>query len=226
QRRGGDRRRGDSGLPRLEADYLPAPEAARGGRRRQPRDRRQDSPAHFAAGGAGRDRELGRKPAGALGAPVRRRRRGSRGTKGTVTQKLGYLVRIERTFAASAEDVFDAWTNPEVMRRWLHPGVDWATPEAEVDLRVGGKVRVVMRRPDGTEVEARGEYVLIDRPQRLVMTWTFDDAPANEQLMELSFAESEGSTTVLLVNSGISTDERRDAQDWGWHGCLDQLERT
>jgi uncharacterized protein YndB with AHSA1/START domain len=136
------------------------------------------------------------------------------------------VVRIERTFAASAEDVFDAWTSPEVMRRWFHCAPDWATPEADVDLRVGGKVRVLMRKPDGTEVEAQGEYTLIDRPHRLVMTWTFDDDSSNEQLIELTFSESGGSTTVLLVNSGISTAERRDAQDWGWHGCLDQLGRA
>ena len=144
----------------------------------------------------------------------------------TVTEESGRVVRIERTFAASAEDVFDAWTSPEVMRRWFHCAPDWGTPEAEVDLRVGGKVRVVMRRPDGTEVEAHGEYTLIDRPHRLVMTWTFDDDPSNEQLIELSFSESEGSTTVLMVNGGVSTDERRDAQDEGWHGCFDQLERA
>jgi uncharacterized protein YndB with AHSA1/START domain len=142
-----------------------------------------------------------------------------------MTEAAGRVVRLERTFAASAEDVFDAWTSSEVMRRWFHCAPDWDTPEAEVDLRVGGKVRVVMRRPDGTEVGAQGEFTLIDRPQRLEMTWTFDDDPSNEQLIELSFSESEGATTVSMVNSGISTDERRDAQDEGWHGCLDELAR-
>ena len=58
------------------------------------------------------------------------------------------------------------------------------------------------------------------------MTWTFHDDPSNEQLIELSFSESDGATTVLIVNSGISTDERRNAQDWGWNGCLDELERV
>jgi uncharacterized protein YndB with AHSA1/START domain len=142
-----------------------------------------------------------------------------------VSQESGQAVRIERTFDAPAEDVFDAWTSPEVMRRWFHCGQDWETPEAEVDLRVGGKVRVVMRKPDGTEVHARGQYALIDRPHRLVMSWTFDDDPANEQLIELSFLESGGSTKVLMINSRISTDERRDAQDEGWQGCFDELER-
>jgi len=141
-------------------------------------------------------------------------------------EPAGYVVRIERTFEAPAEAVFDAWTSPEVMRRWFHVARDWETPEAEVDLRVGGKVRVVMRRPDGTEIGAGGEYTEIDRPHRLVMTWTFDDDPDNLQLIELSFTESEGSTSVVMVNSGISTDERRGAQHDGWHGCFDELERA
>lgn len=136
------------------------------------------------------------------------------------------VVHIERTFEASAEQVFDAWTSAEVMRRWLHCGADWDTPVAEVDLRVGGLVRIVMRRPDGSEAGARGEYTMIDRPHRLVMRWTFDDDPTNEQLIELSFSEAEGSTSVVLVNSGISTERRRDGQDWGWRGCLNQLDRT
>ena len=142
-----------------------------------------------------------------------------------MTDDSAGVVRIERTFDAPAEDVFEAWTSPEVMRRWLHCGPGWETPEAEVDLRVGGRVRVVMRRPDGSEAAAWGAYTLIDRPHRLVMTWTFYDDPSNEQLIELSFSESAGSTTVRLVNSRISTDERRDAQDWGWRACLGELER-
>lgn len=138
----------------------------------------------------------------------------------------GHVVRIERVFAAPAEDVFDAWTSPEVMRRWFHCADDWETPEAEVDLRLGGRIRVVMRKPDGTEAAAQGEFTLIDRPRRLAMTWTFDDTPANEQLIELSFTESDGRTTVVMVNSDIATEERRRSQEWGWNGCLDQLQRV
>ena len=121
----------------------------------------------------------------------------------------GYVVRIERTFAAPAEAVFDAWTSAEVMRRWFHAGPDWDTPEAEVDLRVGGAVRIVMRRPDGTRAAAHGEYRVIDRPRRLVMVWTFDDIPSNTQLIELTFSESEGATTVRMVNSGIVNERAR-----------------
>jgi uncharacterized protein YndB with AHSA1/START domain len=144
-----------------------------------------------------------------------------------VTEDVARVVRIERSFDAPAEDVFDAWTSPEVMRRWYHAGPDWETPQVEVDLRVGGRVSVVMRKPDGGEVELSGEYVEIDRPHRLTMTCTFSDDPSSaEQLIELSFSEAGGSTTVVLINSRISTDERRDSQQWGWDRCLVELDRA
>jgi uncharacterized protein YndB with AHSA1/START domain len=142
-----------------------------------------------------------------------------------VTEEPDRAVRIERTFEARAETVFDAWTSPEVLGRWFRCAPDWDTPEAEVDLRIGGKLRVVMRRPDGTEAKASGEFTAIDRPRRLVMTWSFDDDPSNQQLLDLTFSESGGSTTVTLVNSRIAGDDRRDAQHEGWDGCLDELGR-
>ena len=117
-----------------------------------------------------------------------------------MTEESGYMVRIERTFDARAEDVFDAWTSPEVMRRWLHCGPDWETPTAEVDLRVGGRVRVVMRRPDGNESGMGGEYTLIERPHRLVMTWTFDDDP------------SQRAADRALVHGGRGLDDGADGQ--------------
>ena len=54
-------------------------------------------------------------------------------------------LRMERTFRAPAQAVFDAWTSEEVIRRWWHAEHDWETTEADVDLRVGGTVPVVMR---------------------------------------------------------------------------------
>ena len=143
-----------------------------------------------------------------------------------MTEDAGHVVRIERTFAASAEDVFDAWTSPEVIRRWFIPQDGWQEPSAEVDLRVGGKIRVVMRDRDGEPVGAGGEYTLIERPHRLAFTWTFDDDPSNQQMIELEFTERDGVTTVLFVNSDISEKGQRDAQYEGWSTCFDEMARV
>jgi uncharacterized protein YndB with AHSA1/START domain len=143
-----------------------------------------------------------------------------------VAERHEFELRIERTFDATAEEVFDAWTSPEVLRRWFHSEPDWTTPVAEVDLRVGGKVRVAMRETDGTEHAMGGEFTLIDRPRRLAMTWTFDEWPEKEQMIELEFTERDGRTTVVLINSGIDTEQHRAEQQGGWKGCLDSLERA
>ena len=137
-----------------------------------------------------------------------------------------FELRIERTFDATAEAVFDAWTSPEVLKRWFHTEPDWDTPTAEVDLRVGGKVRVAMRETDGTEHAMGGEFTLIERPHRLAMTWTFDEWPEKPQAIELEFSERDGRTTVVMTNTGIDTEEHRDDQKGGWQGCFDSLERT
>jgi uncharacterized protein YndB with AHSA1/START domain len=143
-----------------------------------------------------------------------------------VAEEAARVVRIERTFDAPAEVVFDAWTSPEVIKRWFRPASGWQEPSAEVDLQVGGTVRVVMRDPDGEPVEAWGEYTLIERPHRLAFTWTFADDPSNQQMIELEFTERDGVTTVLFVNSDISEERRRDAQYDGWSTCFDEMERV
>ena len=78
----------------------------------------------------------------------------------------GETLGIERTFQAPAQAVFDAWTSEEVLRRWFHGQRAWETPEAQVDLRLGGAVRVVMRDPEkGAEHGGGGHYTEIDPPE-------------------------------------------------------------
>jgi uncharacterized protein YndB with AHSA1/START domain len=139
----------------------------------------------------------------------------------------GETLRIERAFQAPAEAVFDAWTSEEVMRRWFHGEHDWETPVAQVDLRIGGAVRVVMRDPDkDTEHGGGGEYTEIDPPRRLAFTWTWDDDEDRQTLIELDFKEAEGVTTVRLTHSGLRDEESVRSHDDGWSKCFDNLERT
>ena len=136
---------------------------------------------------------------------------------------------IERTFAAPAPAVFDAFTNEEVMRRWWHARSDWSTSEASVDLRVGGAVRVVMRDTDGDSHGGGGKYTEVDRPRRLAFTWTWDrdhDREDRETLIEIAFAESGGATTVTFTHSNLRDEATVRDHESGWNGALDNLERT
>ena len=142
-------------------------------------------------------------------------------------QHPGYVLEIERTFDASAQEVFDAWTSEEVLRRWFHADPEWETPTAEIDLRVGGRVRLVMRDPKAREdYGATGEYTVVDPPHRLAFTWNWDDQDSERQLIELEFAEHDGETTVRMTSHGIATEERVDSHREGWGIAFDNLDRA
>jgi uncharacterized protein YndB with AHSA1/START domain len=137
----------------------------------------------------------------------------------------GQALVIERTFQAPAERVFAAWTSEEVMRRWFHGEPHWETPVAEVDLRLGGDIRIVMRDPDtGTEHGASGHYTEIDPPRRLAFTWVWDnEEPTRETLIEIDFVEAEGVTTVHFTHSNLRDQESVVSHEGGWNNCLDSL---
>jgi uncharacterized protein YndB with AHSA1/START domain len=133
-------------------------------------------------------------------------------------------LRVERTYDASPEEVFDAWTNPEVLRRWwaVHP--EGTTPIAEVDLRVGGRYRLSMESPEGERHTVQGEYSEVDRPHRLVYSWQWElDAgglgPASTVTVE--FHERAGSTEVVLEHAGLPDAASRDRHAHGWTTCMD-----
>jgi uncharacterized protein YndB with AHSA1/START domain len=133
-------------------------------------------------------------------------------------------VRITRTFNAPPDRVFAAWVSAEVLRRWWHAEHDWDTPIAEVDARVGGAIRLVMRNPaDGSEYGGTGAYTLIEPPRRLSFTWTWDRDPTKTQLVELDFVDQGQRTTVVMTHTGLpeaETDEYRE----GWENSFDNLD--
>jgi uncharacterized protein YndB with AHSA1/START domain len=135
-------------------------------------------------------------------------------------------IRIVRTFRAPVEAVFAAWTSPEMLRRWYQPGADWDTPLAELDLRVGGRLRVAMRDPTGDVFAGGGEYVEVDPLRRLVFTWTWDrpEVGAGTQLVEVEFTDhGDGTTTVVLTNRGLHGEASMDSHRDGWDASFDNL---
>jgi uncharacterized protein YndB with AHSA1/START domain len=140
----------------------------------------------------------------------------------------GIVLQMERTVSAPADAVFDAWTSAEVLRQWWAPGPDWETPIAEADVRVGGRLRIVMRSPDGEEFGGGGEYVEVKPAKRLAFTWTWEGPEGHQgsQLVEVEFSDrGDGTTTVVVTNRGIRDDEEKESHRAGWEGSLANLDR-
>jgi uncharacterized protein YndB with AHSA1/START domain len=108
-------------------------------------------------------------------------------------------ILTRRVFDAPRELVFEAWTNPEHMRRWLGPRrLTWVV--LEVDLRVGGKYRWVQRAEGGQEYSFHGVFKEIVRPEKLVSTFVFDAAPEHEAIETLTLEEKGGKTTATTFS--------------------------
>jgi uncharacterized protein YndB with AHSA1/START domain len=136
------------------------------------------------------------------------------------------VLRIERTYAAPASAVFDAWTSEEVLRRWFHAERDWETAAASVDLKVGGAVRVVMHDPHkGVDIGGGGHYTEVDPPSRLAFTWVWDGED-RETLIEIDFERSGDATTVHFTHSNLADIESVHRHEYGWNNCFDNLERA
>ena len=110
-------------------------------------------------------------------------------------------ITMTRVFDAPRSLVFDAWTKPELLKRWLGVRGGWSMAVCEVDLKVGGTFRFVWRKgSDGTEMGMGGVYREIVRPERLVNTESFDNPwYAGEALDTMVLVERGGRTTVLSL---------------------------
>ncbi len=140
----------------------------------------------------------------------------------------GHHLTMERTFAAPPERVFDAFTSEEVMKRWWHAGSSWSTPEARVDLRVGGEIRVVMHDPvEDVRYGGGGRYTEIERPNRLAFTWLWEDDEYDqvEQLIEITFEEQDGETRMTFIHRNLWDGEAVASHEDGWGTVFENLAR-
>jgi uncharacterized protein YndB with AHSA1/START domain len=129
-----------------------------------------------------------------------------------VTTPTDREIVMTRIFNAPRKLVFDAWTKPELIKRWLLEPPGWTMPVCEIDLRVGGAYRFEWLGEDGTVMGMGGVYREIVFPERIVNTQLFDqDWTGGETLGTLLLVEHGGKTT--LTNSVLysSLEARNDA---------------
>jgi uncharacterized protein YndB with AHSA1/START domain len=146
-----------------------------------------------------------------------------------VTLPADEQILITRDFDAPRHLVYEAYTNPDLVRRWWHAGRGEMTV-CEIDLRVGGGWRYAMVTPDGMEVAFHGEYREIVPNERVVSTEVYEGMPDAEALDTLTLTEVDGRTTLEILVEHASK-EHRDAHvesgmEAGLQDALDLLEEV
>ena len=96
---------------------------------------------------------------------------------------------------------------------------------AEVDLRPGGRYRIVMQKPGGERHEVGGVYREIEHEARLVFTWAWITTPERESLVTVTLKDAQGETDLTLTHEHFFDEAARDRHRHGWTGSLDRLSR-
>jgi uncharacterized protein YndB with AHSA1/START domain len=136
-----------------------------------------------------------------------------------------YALTVRREIAAPADVLFDAWLDAESLGAWLKPPGTQAT-RAETDPRVGGAFRIVMELDESSMVHS-GTYREIDRPRRLVFTWSSPATQFRDSVVTVTFeSTSESSTLIEIHQVGLPDEAARADHHAGWSDILVGLGRT
>ena len=133
---------------------------------------------------------------------------------------------LRRTYKAPRERVFNAWTQPEIMRRWMSPAGTTISAIA-FEAQIGAPYRIVMLAADGERFVVRGSIRELRAPERLSLTWQWEDddgnLEGNETILSLDFHANGNETEVVLTHENFSGDGQRGRHEEGWTSILGKL---
>lgn len=135
---------------------------------------------------------------------------------------IGDTLTITRTFDAPRDVVFDAFTDPEKVKKWSGCP-DGATLKVAMDFRVGGECRSIVEMNGDTVLTSIATYTEIDVPRRLAYRLNWEPFQVPETLITVDFTEHGTKTEVFLMQSGLSGDDMKDAVQEGWGSAFDKL---
>lgn len=135
-------------------------------------------------------------------------------------------LRIARAYPVAPEKVWRAWTEAQALERWWAPTPGDRVSLAQLDVRPGGRFRIVFGGPQGTDNEVQGIYKEVELHRKLVFTWTWPNStPERESLVTIVFRAAGGGTELDFRHEQFFDEAARDGHNRGWSRALDSLDR-
>jgi uncharacterized protein YndB with AHSA1/START domain len=133
---------------------------------------------------------------------------------------------LSRTYPVGPEKVWRAWTDPQALKRWWGPGTGEGVSLAQLDVRVGGRFRIVFGGPQGTDHEVQGVYREVVPNRKLVFTWTWPrTTPERESVVTIVFRAAASGTELDFRHEQLFDESVRDGHQRGWSESLGKLEQ-
>jgi uncharacterized protein YndB with AHSA1/START domain len=137
---------------------------------------------------------------------------------------------IKRIFNASPEEVFEAWTDPKKVAQWYGPEGFKKTDIHSFDVREGGSYSLTMNAPDGGKHKLSGVFKTIEKPNKLVLTWQWEEGGKNnmrgkETLVTVELKALGDKTEMTFTHSGFANVDAKRSHNMGWIGSFNKLEK-
>lgn len=134
-------------------------------------------------------------------------------------------LQLTRSYAASPEKVWRAWTDPQALKRWWAPEPGDRVSVADLDVRRGGRFRIVFGGPEGTAHEVQGTYREVVANRKLVFTWCWPrTTPERQSLVTIHLRAAGGGTELVFTHEQLFDETVRDNHRRGWSELLVRLE--
>ena len=131
---------------------------------------------------------------------------------------------LQRHYPVAPEKVWRAWTDAEAVKRWWGPGPGEPVSLAELDVRVGGRFRIVFGGPDGKMHECAGVYKEVVPNRKLVFTWHWPNStPERVSVVTIIFQAVGKGTELVFKHEQLFDEKARDDHKRGWSASLDKL---
>jgi uncharacterized protein YndB with AHSA1/START domain len=132
---------------------------------------------------------------------------------------------LRRFYPVAPDKVWRAWTDPQALARWFGPGGPQPVAAAELDVRVGGRYRVLFGGADGREHEVQGVYREVVPNRRLAFTWTWPrTTPERESLVTIELVKAGRGTELVFTHAQHFDEAVRDNHRRGWTETFAKLE--
>jgi uncharacterized protein YndB with AHSA1/START domain len=132
---------------------------------------------------------------------------------------------LNRHYPVAPEKVWRAWTDPQAVKQWWGPGPGHSVSVAELDVRVGGRFRIVFGGAEGRDHECAGVYREVVPNRKLVFTWTWPKTtPERESLVTIVFKTAGKGTELDFRHEELFDETVRDDHKRGWSSCFDKLD--
>ncbi|HWM83808.1 MAG TPA: SRPBCC domain-containing protein [Pseudolabrys sp.] len=132
---------------------------------------------------------------------------------------------LKRRFAAPAEKVYAAWTQPAQLMRWFGPDRG-PVHDAQTDVRVGGRFSVSFSTEDGERHNVSGEYREVVPNERLAFTWQWITMPERQSYVIVTIKPDGDGCILTLHHEQFFDEAARDGHKAGWTGTLEKLARV